>query len=394
MLDIFLNLIACLLALPVIFLALQLLAANPRLLKSPRETDVNLSKVIIVVPAHNEEVVIESTLNSLFLEVPDKKQIVVVADNCTDRTAKIAREFGVDIIERTNQSELGKGFALKFGVEYLLQLSNKPDYVMVLDADCNIESGSLPALIKACSVSGRPVQALNLMKSNRPDNTKQKVAEFAWMVKNLVRPLGLQKLGLPCQLMGTGMVFPFVILEKIELGSSSIVEDMELGLNCAMLGYPPVFCPAGKVESYFPESNTSQQVQRKRWEHGHLSFAFTRGPGLLNTALLKRNWILLAMTLDLMIPPLTFLVIVVLTAIVMLYGFVSLFNIGSIGLAILLIALLFLFLSLFGSWFRFARDVISIHELLWIPVYIITKIPLYIRYWVSRQTKWVRTDRD
>jgi hypothetical protein len=91
----------------------------------------------------------------------------------------------------------------------------------------------------------RPVQSLYLMTAPCESAINHQVAEFAWRLKNQVRPLGLRALGLPCQLMGTGMAFPWDIIRSAELASGFIVEDLKLGLDLADAGHPPVFCPEG-----------------------------------------------------------------------------------------------------------------------------------------------------
>ena len=73
---------------------------------------------------------------------------------------------------------------------------------------------------------------------------RTRVREFAWRVKNWVRPLGLSSLGLPCQLMGTGMAFPWEVIADARLATGSLAEDLKLGLELAANGHPPVFCPS------------------------------------------------------------------------------------------------------------------------------------------------------
>ena len=89
------------------------------------------------------------------------------------------------------------------------------------------------------------------------------MAEFAWRVKNWVRPLGLSALGLPCQLMGTGMAFPWAVIRSAKLASGQIVEDLNLGLDLAMAGSPPIFCPSAQVTSRFPISAAAAERQRQ-----------------------------------------------------------------------------------------------------------------------------------
>ena len=105
----------------------------------------------------------------------------------------------------------------------------------------------------ACESTRRPVQALYLMTAPPGSAINHQVAEFAWRLKNHVRPLGLKALGLPCQLMGTGMAFPWGVIRSAELASGFIVEDLKLGLELAAGGHPPAFSSA-MVTSTFPSS--------------------------------------------------------------------------------------------------------------------------------------------
>ena len=107
-------------------------------------------KFKILIPAHNEEVVIDSTLNDLKAKLNNSQNIVVVADNCTDATAEIARSNGVQVIERREPNLRGKGYALDYGLNYLK--SEPPDVVVFVDADCKVSQGAIEQLIyKAAS---------------------------------------------------------------------------------------------------------------------------------------------------------------------------------------------------------------------------------------------------
>ena len=395
MINILLTVIACLIAIPIVFLVIQLLSAQRDPEPDSSGEPADLSRLAIIVPAHNEEVAIADTLHSLIRELPSSEQVIVVADNCTDETATIASGLGVIVIERNDEMARGKGYALKAGMDALSLQSNLPEYVVIVDADCRMKPGSINFLVQSCMNNGRrPAQALDLMKSKGQASIQLKIAEFAWIVKNKVRPLGLAKLGLPCQLMGTGMLIPFDLLQRLELGTNHIAEDMKLGIDCALNGFPPVFCPAALVESYFPETDSSHKVQRQRWEHGHLAVIFSDSLGLLLSAMYRRNKDLLAMAFDLLIPPLALLVLSLGLAMLLVLLFMWVLDTGTPAFYILLFVTVLFSAALMSSWYRFARSVLSFKDLLWIPVYILAKIPMYIGYWFRRQREWIRTDRN
>ena len=74
------------------------------------------------------------------------------------------------------------------------------------------------------------------------------------------------------------MAFAWQDLAVLNLATGHLVEDLKLGLECAALGKPPMFCPDAVVNSHFPTSQEGLNIQRKRWEHGHLGWCWLRGP--------------------------------------------------------------------------------------------------------------------
>ena len=182
----------------------------------------------------------------------------------------------------------------------------------MVDADCRLADGAIDRLALTCAATGRPVQALYLMTAPENSQINHQAAEFSWRVKNWLRPLGLHALNLPCQLMGTGMAFPWDVIRPADLGSGQIVEDLKLGLDLTLAGHPPVFCPSARVTSEFASSVKGAGSQRQRWEQGHLEMILKTAPRLLTKAVTRRDLDLLAITLDLAVPPLSLLGMLVL----------------------------------------------------------------------------------
>ena len=393
MIELLLIVLSGLVSIPVLVLFIQVVMA----LITPRSiidgAHKPCTKIAVLIPAHNEELVIGETITALKSQLEDCDRLLVVADNCSDNTIGVATEYDAEVLERKNLDERGKGYALDFGIKHLRKFGDTPEIVVVIDADCIVEEGCLNKLVAKCVLTGRPVQALYLMHSNA-DSPVQKIAEFAWIIKNWVRPLGYLNLGFPCQLMGTGMAFPFALLIEMNLANSSIVEDMKLGIDLARKGYSPIFCPEARVVSVFPVEEKSIKSQRTRWEHGHLGVIASESAGLIGDALKKFDLRLLAMTLDLLVPPLALLA-VILFLVLAITGLASLFaNITSLYFLIMIIACCLFGVSVLLAWWKFARHVLSIKDLASIPIYIFSKIPMYIRFWTQRQKDWVRTDRD
>ncbi|MGE8382883.1 MAG: glycosyltransferase family 2 protein, partial [Pseudomonas putida] len=211
-----LGLLAVIALVPVsVFFLQMLLACLP-----PRSRPLGVSvrpRVAVLVPAHDEAAIIRATLASVTPQLLPGDRLLVVADNCTDDTARLAREAGAEVVERFDTVLRGKGYALDFGVRHLAL--QPPEVVIVVDADCQVAEGAIDCLARRYHQAQRPVQALYLMRAPAGSGLTVQVAEFAWRVKNLVRPRGWARLGLPCQLMGAGMAFGWHDLALINLAN-------------------------------------------------------------------------------------------------------------------------------------------------------------------------------
>ncbi|MEO1590948.1 MAG: glycosyltransferase, partial [Cyanobacteria bacterium J06632_22] len=222
-------------------------------------------------------------------------------------------------------------------------------------------------------------------------SSRQLVSFLAIRVKNWVRPLGLQRLGQPCLLTGTGMAFPWAALQSVPLASGNLVEDMQLGLDLTLAGYPPLLCPEARVLGQQPHSAQAETTQRTRWEHGHLR---TLGlvPHLLWSGLRRRRLGLIALALDLSVPPLALLAMLwtATAGLTMLFALIS----GLWGPALISITAGGLFtMAVLIAWGGFARD-ISLMQLLAVPLYLLWKVPLYFKFVTSPQVSWIRTERE
>lgn len=347
--------------------------------------------VAVLIPAHNEAEGIAATLAAIVPQLAIGDRLLVVADNCADTTARIAADNGAEVIERIEPDRRGKGFALAFGVDYLR--SAPPGVLLILDADCCLHAGGLDRIGRLAAAIGRPIQALDLMQALPETGLNLRIAEFAWLVKNWVRPLGSARLGLPCQLMGTGMAFPWALIRNAQLATGELVEDMKLGIDLALAGYPAQFCPQALVTSRFPDSTRAQSTQRTRWEHGHLGMIANEAPRLFREALRRRDLRLLGMALDLSVPPLALLSALV--ALVFLLGLVSWAWGGSVWpLVLATTPLVVLVAAIVLAWVGWGRSVLPLGALLSVPLYILAKLPIYLKFWTHRQKDWVRTGRE
>ncbi len=388
--EILLAAIAVLLLAPALVIFLQvLLAYLPKVRSQVIVGDQK--KFAVLIPAHNESSGIVATLNSIRPQLKSVDRLLVVADNCNDDTAEIAAANGAEVIERNDAKNRGKGFALDFGIRHLSR--NPPDAVVIIDADCIVEKHALSHLVGYSMHRGRPVQALYLMYAKAND-LKSRIAEFAWCVKNLVRPLGYARAGLPCQLMGTGMAFPWSMISNADLANGNIVEDMKLGIDLSRAGTPPLFYPDAQVMSYFPAASEAQSGQRTRWEHGHLAMILSEAPKLFVQGFTKLDKNLLAMAFDLSVPPLALLVALLFGYAMVTGTIVILTDITPLAFQITLFAIVLLTISIAFAWWGWGRNIISLSTMLLLPVYVISKTPRYLKFLFKRQKNWNKTERD
>jgi cellulose synthase/poly-beta-1,6-N-acetylglucosamine synthase-like glycosyltransferase len=394
LIDSLFLLVSCVLLLICAVLCFQVLASLlPAAKIDSLSNKDTVPRFVVIMPAHNECDIIEDSVRQVMACLGKTGSLRVVADNCSDDTALLARSAGAEVIERVDPDRRGKGYALAYGVASLS--ASPPEVVLVLDADCHTgHPNALLLLAQAARVHGRPVQGLYDMLALPGGGLKQRMAAFAWAFKGRVRAEGYRRLGLPCQLMGSGMAFPWPLLARIDLATGHIVEDLKLGLDCALAGSPPLYLPSSVVESYFPANDEGSRSQRQRWEHGHLSMLTSDIPRLAIRALLQRNGKLLAMCVDVCIPPLALLgMLLVFNAFV-----VSLLLAGGwispTTFVVAAAALLVFGTAAAVGWWRVGRRWVSPGELMMVPLYLAAKVPIYIGFVFRKPVSWIKTRRD
>jgi cellulose synthase/poly-beta-1,6-N-acetylglucosamine synthase-like glycosyltransferase len=389
--DIILWIVACLAAVPcAVFFVECVLGSLVRPRPSVRE-DQPRPRLAVLVPAHDESAGVIPTLEVLRRELVPGDTLLVVADNCSDDTASLAAQSGAEVIERHDAERRGKGYALAFGLEHLAK--NPPEVVIIVDADCRVSEGSLALLARQAQQHDRPVQADYVLTPPQRPQGLAVVSALAFLVKNRVRPRGLAALGMPCALTGTGMAFTWDVIRKAPPTDDNLVEDMMMGIALARLGHAPMLCPESHVSSALPDRTQAASVQRKRWEHGHLATLLEHGPPLLAQGFAQRRLDLIALALDLMVPPLSLLVALLLAGL-SLTGFGALLGTSAGPLLLFALNLSALTFAVLLGWFAHGRSLVRARDLGAIPLYILWKIPLYLSFFTrGRHSRWERTER-
>jgi cellulose synthase/poly-beta-1,6-N-acetylglucosamine synthase-like glycosyltransferase len=220
------------------------------------------------------------------------------------------------------------------------------------------------------------------------------VSALAFLVKNHVRPTGLQRLGLPCNLMGTGMAFPWHVVLAAPPAGSHLAEDMQMGLALVARGFAPTYCETACITSAAPKGSPVARQQRRRWEHGHISTMLEKGPKLIFGGLWRRKWLEAAMGLDLMVPPLALMALLLTVALTLSFGW-SMAGGSRLPLELAAAGIGLYVGGVSIAWLKFGREILPARHLLSVPLYIAWKLPLYLSF-IARGAypHWDRTERS
>jgi cellulose synthase/poly-beta-1,6-N-acetylglucosamine synthase-like glycosyltransferase len=373
------------------FFVVECLVGLTRDRKAMAPSSPEAIRTVVVIPAHDEREVIEGTITSLREQLPPGHGVLVIADNCSDDTAEIARRYNVDVGERHDPERKGKGYALAFARDLLA--SNPPQIVIIVDADCRIDQASLRVLAGTAAASNRPVQSENLLMPDLGAEPMVQVSNFAFMVKNRIRQSGLFRLSGSVHLTGTGMAFPWAIYRDAPLATASIVEDLKLGIDLMRQDRGPLFAPGAQVWSS-ASSARGTLTQRTRWEGGYIGVSARVVLPLLREAIRLRRLPLLFLAMNLAVPPLTLLVFLNLLFFSACGGLTwflagDAWPVISHGLSIVLLAAVLL-----AIWLREGGEFLSAPAARRIPLYLWWKIPVYARMLRRSQRSWLRTGRE
>jgi cellulose synthase/poly-beta-1,6-N-acetylglucosamine synthase-like glycosyltransferase len=268
----------------------------------------SLLRFAVVVPAHDEERGIAGTIRSLAeLDYPrDRFQLVVVADNCADRTADVARGAGAVVLERRDAERRGKGYALRWAFDRLLRDSGI-EAIVVVDADTVVSRNLLSAFAARFSGGEQALQAHYAVR-NPEESWRTRLIAVAFAAIHGVRSRGREALHLSCGLRGNGMAFTAEVLRRVPHAAWSVVEDLEYGIQLGLAGVRVGYVEEAEVRGLMAAGEQASRSQRRRWEDGRRLIARTQAKGLLVRALRERSPVLLDLALDLLVPPLATIV--------------------------------------------------------------------------------------
>lgn len=242
---------------------------------------------LVIIPAHDEELLLPRLLASIQKQYYSQELIrtIVVADNCTDNTAEVARQHGATVLERFQLKNKGKGYAIKWALE--MGNIDQYDAVLIVDADCIMNPTTLKCLDAV--MEGKQIIQCHISVSNPDDSWFTRLLDVSRTIENEIYFPTKQRLGLSTHLVGTGMCFTTKTLMKYGWDSFTVGEDWEYYVKLLLQGETIGFAYDAKV--YQIESSSLKQAtsQRMRWSSGRFAIAWKYGFRLLARGIVERN---------------------------------------------------------------------------------------------------------
>lgn len=259
----------------------------------------------IIVPAHDEAQVIERTLESLAaLEWPaDRRRVMVIADNCTDDTASIARRRGARVCERRDPENRGKGYALQLGFT-LSEMEGWAQAVVVVDADSRVSPNLLEAIATRLEAGEHAVQ-VHYGVLNPLDSWRTRLMSIAMASFHTVRSRARERLRLSCGIRGNGWCVTHELLRQVPYRAFSLTEDLEFGIELGRSGYRVAYADEANVLGEMVSGAGAARKQRQRWEQGRSHLVRSKIGPVLRSALTRRSRVCADLALDLLVPPLS-----------------------------------------------------------------------------------------
>jgi len=324
---------------PMLYLLLISLAG----MKKPAKKALTpvAGSISVLIPAHNEKLGIKRTIDNVSRAASRSHtiDITVIADNCSDNTADIARTVATEmdnvyVLERHNKHLRGKGAALQWAMAE--QADKSYDYTMIIDADSVVND---EFFIELRAILATENVAVVQTRYEAIANEHSSIKRLAMLGFNVLRARGRVALGGSAGIMGNGFIVSKETLAKVPFRANSIVEDLEYHMRLVESDVKVIFCDTARIYGEMPTNNAASDIQSSRWEGGRLG-------------VLKAAWLPLLMKsvrgifsgqlhaldalLDLMLLPIGYMVFILLLGLVSPHTqLLSLFGFIVIGIYVL-----------------------------------------------------------
>lgn len=348
-------------------------------------------RLAVVMPAHDEEARIAATVASLRAAdyPPDLRYLIVLADNCRDETATVARDAGAAVIERHDPEHPGKGQALAYAFDRILAATDV-DAIVVVDADTLVSPNLLTALSARILAGAHAVQAEYSVR-NFDTSWRTRLMTLALALFHRTRSLARERLGLSVGLRGNGMCFSRELLTCCPHHAFGLVEDLEYGIHIGLAGYRVAYASEAKVLGEMVSRADVAVSQRRRWEHGRLQLARASLGPLLRAAASKRSPMLLDLAVDLTVPPLTYMALVTGAGLVLDASLTLGSGTPTLGLYVWGVAAASILIYVARGVSHAGLGIRGLGVLAYAPVYMAWKL---VSIGPNRPPSWVRTQRE
>jgi cellulose synthase/poly-beta-1,6-N-acetylglucosamine synthase-like glycosyltransferase len=365
--------------LPLFYLLLTLLA--PLLRQQATSQTKAQRKIAIIIPAHNESLLIADTVSNMWLQNYPKEAmcVLVIADNCTDDTASLARQAGARVLERHKNP--GKGQGLHEALDLLL----KEEWAafLVVDADSHLHPDTLTEINIALESGSQAIQ-IRYGVLNPEQSLRTRAMELSTASFNALRPLGKSVFGISAGINGNGFCITRDTALRVPYLAHSIVEDIEYHMHLLRAGLRVDFLDHVWVKAQMPIGGPGANVQRVRWERGRIITIKNYAPALLRS-LLAGNRRAIDGLIDVLMPPVSLVLLCLIPA--LLFGQGIAFQVGIAGVLILA-------MHYFIAAVRYGNIAWFFMLMAYIPWYIVWKTWVVIKSLLTeRNLPWLRTDR-
>lgn len=247
------------------------------------------NRFMAIIPAHNESAVVANLVESLKNQNYPKElyDIYVIADNCTDNTAEVARNAGAIVYERFDETKKTKGFALQWFLAQKIEENAPYDALCVFDADNIADENFLKAMNKKLCQGENVVQGYRDIKNPTDNWITAGYAIFYWTMNRFYH-YARYNIGLSPLLNGTGFMVRFDVIKPTGWDTKTLTEDIEFSLKNIIEGRRLGWATDAIVYDEQPTGFKQSWSQRSRWTVGHIQ-CLKEYTGLLATAVKEKK---------------------------------------------------------------------------------------------------------
>lgn len=350
------------------------------------------TKFAIIVPAHNEEIFLPRLMGSLSCQNYPKElfEIVVVADNCSDRTTEVISGFNPTILERNDNENIGKGFAIKYAIDHLA--IDNYDAFFIIDADSVMQENGLKNLDQAIKSGAEVIQCYNGV-INPTSSWFSRLMDVSRTISNEIIEPAKEMLGLSSHLMGNGMCFQRKVIAEYGWDAFTVGEDWEYYAKIIHNGGRIAY--SKDVRVYHQESSSLRQAtpQRMRWSSGRFEILRKFGFRLFYEGFAEKNILKIDASLPFILPNPS--MAMNLSLVGLFLSFIIYLWSDGISFFIWFCFLMFLYFVIFIIGAMHTKDRLkSILSIAFAPIFLIWKmgIDVFSAMGFGKKT-WIRTGR-